>query len=132
MTGEPGGGPPEASPAQRLRVQRALARGDGGVLPVRFRAEVLERYRQRADAKLIRTRSVGRVTLPGRWSLDVGIVAGGAEIEVPFATLAERLPEEERRHWLEHLAWVPTSENFAMMQLAGGNACIDDGEPEGW
>jgi hypothetical protein len=112
-------------------VQRALAGGDAGQLPLRFRAEVLDRYREIEGAQLMRTRTVGRVSLPGRWTLDVGIVADDAEIEVPFAALVERLPEAERPHWLDHLARVPVSENFAMMRLAG-NACIDDGEPERW
>ena len=116
---------------QRALVERAVARGEYGLLPLRFRASVLDRYRERADARLLRTRSVGRIAIVRGWSIDAGIAPGGEEIEVFASDFAERLPEAERAHWLDHLAAPPASANFARMRL-GGNACIDDGEPEAW
>ena len=117
--------------SQRALVERAVARGDYGLLPLRFSASVLDRYRERADARLLRTRSVGRIAIVRGWSIDAGIAPGEEEIEVFAADFAERLPESERAHWLEHLASPPSSANFALMRLSG-NACIDDGEPTAW
>ena len=122
---------PEADAARRLLLSRILAGGDAGLYPLRFRAEVIERYRALPEARLIRTRSVGRVTLPGRWSLDVGIDDAAGEVTALLRDLAERVPEQERAHWLDHLAAEPGSAVFMQMQLAGA-ACIDDGEPEAW
>jgi hypothetical protein len=125
---------PEASAptaARRLLLARILAGGEPGLYPVRFRSEVVERYRAQPEARLIRTRSVGRVTLPGRWSLDLGIDDGPGEVTALLRDLADRLPEGERAHWLDHLAAEPGSAVFVQMQLAG-SACIDDGEPEAW
>ncbi len=117
--------------SQRAIVERAIARGEYGLLTLRFRASVLDRYRERADARLIRTRTVGRIAIVRGWSIDAGIAPGEEEIEVFASDFAERLPEPERAHWLDHLAAQPSSANFALMRLSG-NACIDDGEPEAW
>ena len=116
---------------RRALLGRILSRGEPGLYPVRFRAEVVERYRALPDAKLVRTRSVGRVSLPGRWTLDVGIDDAAGEVSVPIRDLVERLPEGERAHWLDHLVEQPGSAVFMQMQFAG-EACIDDGEPEAW
>ena len=117
--------------SQRALVERAVARGEYGLLTLRFRASVLDRYRERADVRLLRTRSVGRIAIVRGWSIDAGITPGEQEIEVFASDFAERLPESERAHWLDHLAAPPSSANFALMRLSG-NACIDDGEPSAW
>ncbi len=115
---------------QQQLLRRALAAGEPGRLHVRFDARVLDRYRERG-AQLMRTRTVGRVAVPGAWSLDVGIAAEGRELHVPFDDLRQRLPEAEREHWLAHLLDVPLSAAFLQMRLAPG-ACIDDGDTEAW
>ncbi|MGE0228683.1 MAG: hypothetical protein AB7I38_08820 [Dehalococcoidia bacterium] len=115
---------------QRLLLTRAFASKDSGRLILRFQASVMDRYRERG-ASLIRTRTVGRVSFPGRWSLDVGIAAEDTEVQVPFEDLIDRLPEAERAHWVEHLVIEPASFNFLRMRLAGA-ACIDDGEAQQW
>ena len=91
----------------------------------------MERYRRLSGAQVMRTRSVGRVTVAGRWSLDLGIAAGDREVHLPVQDLIERLPEEEWPHWIEHLVETPASANFLKMRQAGA-ACIDDGEPGRW
>lgn len=115
----------------RALVERATARGDFGLLTLRFRSSVLDRYRERADARLLRTRSVGRIAIVRGWSIDAGIAPGDEVIEVFASDFAERLPEAERAHWLDHLVAPPSSANFVLMRLSG-NACIDDGEAEAW
>lgn len=117
--------------SQRALVERAIARGEYGLLTLRFRTSVLARYRERADARLIRTRTVGRIAIVRGWSIDAGIAPDEDEIEVFASDFAERLPEAERAHWLDHLVAPPASANFVLMRLSG-NACIDDGEPEAW
>jgi len=119
-----------AAALQRALLNRALVSNAPGRLLLRFRASVMDRYRA-GGATLIRTRTVGRVSLPGRWSLDVGIAVGGAEVQVAFEDLLDRVPEAERPHWVEHLVVEPSSLNFLRMRLAGA-ACIDDGEAEPW
>ena len=123
--------PSEADRTQRALVERALELGEFGLLPVRFRAEVIDRYRASPQARLLRTRSVGRIAVPGGWSLDVGISSDGAEVEAFVQDLAERLPEAERAHWLDHLVAVSANATWLRMRLTPA-ACIDDGEPEPW
>lgn len=124
--------PSEATATRRLLLARVLTgRAEAEIYPVRFRGEVIERYRAMPGAQVIRTRSVGRVGLPRQWSLDVGIDDDTGEVSVPIRHLAGRLPESERDHWLDHLVDEPGSAVFLRMQLAGA-ACIDDGEPEAW
>jgi hypothetical protein len=115
---------------QRSLLQRALAKREPGRLLLRFHASVVDVYRERG-AKVIRTRSVGRISFPGRWTLDVGIAAEGSEVQLPFEDLMDRLPEEERAHWLDHLVSEPASITFLRMRTAGA-ACIDDGDAETW
>lgn len=129
---EPAAPPSEALALQQGLLRRALAARDPGRLPVRFRAQVIQRYRERAGAEVLRTRTVGRVSLPGRWSVDVGIAADGREVHLPVQELLERVPEEEWPHWIEHLVEAPLSANFLTMSQAGGMACIDDGPTEPW
>jgi hypothetical protein len=124
---------PSGALQQRL-LRRALAAGAPGRLHVRFRAEVVDRYRELASAEVMRTRSVGRIAVTGRWSLDLGIVEakGVSEVHVAFDDLVQRLPEEERDHWVAHAVEWPASTNFLMMSLAGGAACLDDGDTVPW
>ncbi len=119
-----------AEAMQRLLLSRALNARDPGRLFLRFHASVMDRYRERG-AQLIRTRTVGRVSVPGRWSLDVGIAVADTEVQVLVEDLLDRLPDTERPHWLDHLVIEPASLNFLRMRLAGA-ACIDDGEAKEW
>ncbi len=132
-------------------LRRVLRAGDGRALHLRFRAEVLDRYRSHPDAQLIRTATVGRISIPGSWSLDVGIAEARTDPTAPadpaappsegpdasvilhttLGDLLDRLPERERDHWVEHLLPAPASANFLQMRMAAG-ACIDDGEPRPW
>ena len=130
--GYPAGELSEATATRRLLLARALS-GRAGIdlYPVRFRAEVIQRYRALPDVQVIRTRNVGRLSLSRQWSLDVGIDDDAGEVSVPLRDLAGRLPEAERDHWLDHLVDEPGSAVFLRMQFAGA-ACIDDGEPEAW
>jgi hypothetical protein len=118
------------------RAVAGTASGDASLLTLRFRAEVVERYRAIEGAQVIRTRTVGRVALRGQWSLDMGIVEGDgapgdAEVVITFRDLVDRLPEREREHWLSHLVTGPSSENYLQMKMAS-NACVDDGETAAW
>ena len=115
---------------ERSLLGRALAARDPGRLHLRFSADVLQRYRERG-AELVRTRSVGRISVRGRWSLDVGIAANGAEVHLPVQDLLDRLPEEEWPHWVSHLVPTPASASFLQMRMTAG-ACIDDGDTERW
>ena len=117
-----------------MLLRRMLTSGDGLLLPLRFSAEVVAKYRAIEGAQVIRTRTVGRIALRGLWSLDMGIVddaPGGPEVQVTLGDLIHRLPERERDHWIAHLVSEPASENFLQMKMAS-NACIDDGETVAW
>ena len=57
---------PQGALQQRL-LQRALAAGAPGRLHLRFRADVVDRYRELASAEVMRTRTVGRIAVTGRW-----------------------------------------------------------------
>ncbi len=133
MTSQPSGA------LQQRLLRRALAADDAARIHVRFRAAVVDRYRDRPDVELVRTRSVGRIAVRGRWSLDVGIIDASdidgvdtLELHVAFADLLARLPEQEREHWIAHAVDWPASTNFLQMSLAGGAACLDDGDTVPW
>ena len=124
----------EGGALERTLLARALAARDPGRLHLRFHSSVVDRYRERAGATLLRTRSVGRVALPGRWTLDMGIAEGpDGEIllHLPVGDLLDRLPEEEWEHWTAHLATGPASDSYLQMRMTPA-ACIDDGEPGAW
>ena len=108
-----------------------LAAGDAGRVHLYFHVAVIARYRRLAGAQLLRSDSVGRVAVPGRWSLDVGITHDERQVHLPAADLIERLPEGEREHWIEHLVETPSSANFLQMRMTAA-ACIDDGEARRW
>jgi len=120
---------------QQALLRRMLASGDGLQQPLRFQAGVVAKYRGIEGAQVIRTRTVGRVAIRGRWSLDMGIVDGAspadAEVQVTLGDLLQRLPEGEREHWIAHLVAEPVSANFLQIKLSSG-ACIDDGETAAW
>ncbi len=140
-----------SSTLEQAILRRVLRAGDGRALHLRFRPEVLDRYRDHPTAQLIRTATVGRIAIPGSWSLDVGIAEapteaptagdppsedapatpGSAILHATLGDLLDRLPERERDHWIEHLVPQPASVNFLQMRMAAG-ACIDDGEPRPW
>ncbi|MCK9486653.1 MAG: hypothetical protein M0R73_08125 [Dehalococcoidia bacterium] len=128
----------DSATLEQALLRRVLSSADGRRLHVRFDAAVLNRYRAMPGAQLIRTRTVGRINLPSRWSLDVGIApadgqdeAAGVVLHATLGDLLDRLPEEERAHWVAHLISQPSSVNFLQMKMSAG-ACIDDGEPEAW
>jgi len=115
---------------QHSLLRRALAARDPGRLHLHFAASVIDRYRELAGAQIVRTRTVGRIAIPGLWSLDLGIAPDGT-VHAPFQDFVDRLPEREWEHWLEHLVTLPASSNFLQMRAAAG-ACIADGDTEPW
>ncbi len=123
----------EARPTRVLQqsvLRRALVERDANRLHVYFDGAVVDRYRAIEGVQLLRTRSVGRIAMAGRWSFDVGIASDGS-LHVPFQDLVDRLPENEWPHWVEHLLERPSSAAFLQMRLSAG-ACVDDGETEAW
>lgn len=126
---------------EQALLRRALAASSpadaASKMHLRFRAEVVDRYRSMPGFELKRTRTVGRVARANRWSLDMGIVDGedapaaGPEVHVTLEDLRLRLPDEERPHWIAHLVPQPLSANFLQMKMSAG-ACIDDGETVTW
>lgn len=123
-----------AAALEQSLLRRVLSSGDGRRLHLRFRPEVVERYRGMPGAQIIRTRTVGRIAFANRWSLDLGIAeteAGETLLHATLGDLLDRVPEDERDHWIAHLWIEPASTNFLQMKMVAG-ACIDDGEPEAW
>jgi hypothetical protein len=105
--------------------------GDLGAAQVWFHQRVLDRYRAQTGFRVLRTNTVGRLRAPVGWSLDFGIAADDQLIHASAADLAQRLPADERRHWVGHLVTPPVSRNFLIMRLGAG-ACLDDGEVRDW
>lgn len=95
---------------------------------VSVRVAVLDRYLGMSGAEVTRTDSVGRIKTAS-WMLDFGIAPDENSVHVPVAAL-ERVPENERTHWLEHLEDGAWSQNFLKMQSA--HSCIDDGTFRAW
>jgi hypothetical protein len=123
--------PSPGLPKQQSLLRRALTARDPGRLHLRFHASVVDRYRETPNSQLVRTRTVGRVAIPGRWSLDVGIADAAGEVHVPFGDLVERLPEDEWPHWVAHVVEQPLSAAFIEMRMSAA-ACIDDGDTVEW
>jgi hypothetical protein len=117
-------------PVLRVSVRRALTSGDAAKLPLHFEASVLDRYRGMAGFSLIRTNTVGRVKKEGGWAIAFGIAPDESLIHVCIGDLLA-LPDEERVHWSEFAAALPSSRMFLQMRLAPG-ACYDDGEVRKW
>ena len=120
-----------ADPVWRRTVARAVASNDAAALPLHLSARVLDRYTARAENKLLRTDTVGRLIQPGCPVIDFGIIAGDEAIHLRFADLVQLVPEAERDHWLDHLLAPELSRTLLQMQLSPG-ACHDDGELRDW
>jgi hypothetical protein len=120
----------QTNPWATVIYSRAFANGDPTLVQVRFRAAVLDRYREKG-LEIKRTNTVGRVKKPGAWSLDFGIGDRELTIHAPLGELLRSLPRDELQHWAEHVAQTDLSENFCKMQLHGGS-CIDDGDLRDW
>lgn len=96
-----------------------------------FEAKVLDRYSEKADVKIIRTDTSGRVSKRGVWSLDFGI-SGDDDgiIHISGEGFIHRLPESERDHWISHMITLPVSQNFIKGLIRPG--CLDDGPIREW
>ena|SRR5579871_4338473 len=105
--------------------------GDLGAAHLWFNQSVLDRYRDQAGWRVMRTNTVGRVRSPEGWSLDFGIGGDDSLLHTSARELSERLPASERQHWAQHIVVPATSRNFLTMRLAAG-ACIDDGDLREW
>ena len=114
----------------KIVVSRSLTSGDPSLVQISFDAAVIDRYRGRADFRVIRTNSAGRVHKQSGWSIDFGIADGDLTIHSSWKQIAF-LPEDERAHWAAHVTGMPMSENFLRMQLAPGS-CFDDGDVRTW
>jgi hypothetical protein len=117
---------------QRAVLYLKILGGDLGAAQIWFDQRVLDRYRDQAGARVIRTDTAGRVRSPAGWTLDFGIADDDRLIHASLADLAQRLPPPERQHWIAHLVTPPVSQTFLTMRLGGGASCIDDGEVRGW
>ena len=115
----------------RRTVARAVSQGDCGPLPLRLSVRVLDRYLERAENRVLRTDTIGRLLQPSKPVIDFGIVGDGREIHIRFADLVQLVPESEREHWLDHLIAPELSQTLLKMQLTPG-ACHDDGEVREW
>ena len=121
---------PASDPQLALIYGRVLA-GDTGLVQVWFRQQVLDRYRELAGYRVLRSNTAGRVQVRGAWTLDFGISDGDQLIHASAADLAQRLPQGERRHWLNHIVAPPVSGTFLVMRLGAGH-CMDDGDVREW
>src|SRR5215831_12619551 len=124
------GAVPQVDPQRAALYLRVLG-GDLGAAQVWFDQRVLDRYRELAGWRVMRTNTVGRVRSPEGWSLDFGIAGEDRLLHTSAKELSERLPASERQHWAQHVAVPAASRNFLTMRLAAG-ACIDDGELRDW
>jgi hypothetical protein len=109
---------------------RAL-NGEAGAVHVWFDQAVLDRYREQASSRVVRTNSAGRLRAGDGWSVDFGIAEDERHIHAPLTDLAQRLPAPERSHWAQHVVTPPASRAFVTMRLHPGS-CIDDGELRDW
>lgn len=96
-----------------------------------FSADVLDKYRQTRDFKIIRTDTSGRVSLRGSFSLDFGISGDNDSIiHIPIESFVHRLPDSEHAHWLTYAISLPMSSNFLKGLMRPG--CLDDGSIRSW
>src|SRR5690242_13383698 len=96
-----------ADPQAVALTLRALA-GDFGKLHLWFTQDVLDRYRSLPGWRVMRTNTVGRVRSPDGWSLDFGIADSDQLIHTSASELSQRVPENERQHWAQHVV-TPTT-----------------------
>jgi hypothetical protein len=116
---------------QRAMLYRRVMGGDFGTAQIWFYQRVLDRYRDQAGSRVIRTETAGRVRSSAGWTLDFGIADADRLIHAAAADVAQRLPASEREHWIGYLVTPPVSGNFLTMRLGAGS-CIDDGEVRDW
>jgi len=110
---------------------RRILDGTTSLAQLWFSASVLDKYRDQATFKVVRTNTVGRVRGP-QWMLDFGIAGpNDSLIHVSHADAAARIPAGEREHWAAHVTGLPASTNYLMMQMTRG-ACVDDGDLRSW
>ena len=128
---EPGRDAWGAPEAQLVALYLRVLGGDLGAAQIWFDQRVLDRDRERAGFRVIRTDTAGRVQAERVWSLDFGIAGDDRLIHASASDLAQRLPPPERQHWVGHLATPPASRNFTIMRLGAG-ACLDDGNVRDW
>ena len=76
---------------QQAVLRQARAARDPGRLHLRFDVAVAEAYRGGNGVELLRTRTVGRISVGRRWSADVGIASDGS-LHVPFQEFVDRVP----------------------------------------
>jgi len=129
-TGAAGAGGAQANPQAAVLYRRVLA-GDTGLAQIWFGSQVLDRYRNQAGVRVIRTNSAGRIRVQGGWTLDFGIADEDHIVHVSAADLAQRVPAADRQHWLNHLITPPVSGTFLVMRLGAGH-CMDDGDVRDW
>ncbi len=115
----------------KVLYRRALANADPALVQLSFEAAVLDRYRENAAFRVMRTNTAGRVKKQGGWSIDFGICEDERAIHASWSQVANNLPDNEREHWAMHAAGVALSENFLRMQLSPGS-CFDDGDLRTW
>ncbi|MFN8634591.1 MAG: hypothetical protein U0893_12105 [Chloroflexota bacterium] len=124
---------PEATPGkpQLAMLYRRVLAGDTGLVQVWFDQAVLDKYRDQAGVRVLRSNSAGRVRVQGGWSLDFGIADGDRLIHASAGDLARQLPKADQQHWLNHVVAPPASGTFLVMRMGAGH-CIEDGDIRTW
>src|SRR4051794_19940303 len=102
---------PQVDPQRAALCLRVLG-GDFGAAHLWFDQRVLDRYRELAGWRVMRTNSVGRLRSPEGWSLDFGIGHGEDVLHTSASEIAQRLPVGERQHWAQHVVTPAVSRNF--------------------
>lgn len=120
-------GTPDRVDPQRAALYGRVLAGDLGAAHIWFDQHVLDRYRQQAGTRVMRTNTVGRLKSADGWSLDFGIADNETLIHAAAADLTQRLPAPDRQHWAQHVITPDVSRTFVTMRLAPGS-CIDDGD----
>jgi hypothetical protein len=121
----------QSAEPQAVALYLRVLGGDLGAAHLWFDEHVLDRYREQAGWRVMRTNTVGRVRSPEGWSLDFGIAGGDTLLHTSVTELAQRLPAAERQHWVQHVVVPAASRNFLTMRLVPGS-CIDDGDLRNW
>ena len=121
---------PEQNTAIADLLRRAVENNKVDMVQVWFTSNVLDRYREDPDCRIMRSDSAGRLRGPGGWVINFGISPDDQLIHVPVS-YALTIPESHRDHWLGHVTGLPVGVNFLrMVSLAA--ACIDDGPSRPW
>jgi hypothetical protein len=127
------GAAPAATPGnpQLAMLYRRVLAGDTSQVQIWFRQAVLDKYREQAGVKVLRSNTAGRVRVQGGWTLDFGIADDDRLIHASAGDLAQKLPQGERQHWLNHIVAPPASGTFLVMRMGAGH-CIEDGDIRTW